>query len=314
MNFSPTMLARIKDLLASPMVANQQLALTLIEAHGLPEIFRDELLVEYLNGNNRPRVTIGIKIAKALGPEFLHEALWFRYLAIGTVGTSYGWVKSFLEVQVQEKAYNTFKQFGYPASGDLAGDLQKLQALLPELNTQRLALLMCLSSRNDKEGMLNTKIWSAFSYLVRLGANALYKRCLEAMIRQDSLTLAFLNHLPQELAEMKELKKLTFYGQGENSVNTFPKILLEMPQLTELRIMVHGITEIPDEIDRLQDLRILDFTFNPIDYLPQTILNLPRLFVLAVTEPLLTPRGKACLEQIKANKGPELRIVLKTND
>lgn len=308
------MLARIKDLLASPLAANQQLALTLIQAHGLPDIFRDDLLVDYLNGNNRPRVTIGIKIATALGPEFLHEALWFRYLVIGTVGTSYGWVKSFLKIDVQEQAYQTFKRLGYPSPSDIAGDLAKLQDLLPDLNTRRLALLICLSSRNDKQGLLNTKIWSAFSYLVSQEATPFFKRSLEAMINKESLTLAFLDHLPEALVEMPEVKKLTLYGKDKKSFNTFPEVLLRMPQLTELRIHVHGIEELPDAIDQLQNLRILDLTFNPLDYLPQTILKLPRLFVLAVTEPLLTPRGRECLAKIKANKGPELRIVLKTND
>ena len=314
MNFSPTMLARIKDLLASPLVANQQLALTLIEAHGLPEIFRDELLVDYLSGNNRPRVTLGIRLAKALGPKFLYEALWFRYLAIGTVGTSYGWVKSFLAIDVQEKAYQTFKQFGYPAPGNLMGDLEKLQQLLPELDTPRLALLICLAGKNEKEAKVNTKIWSAFKYLVELGEEAYFERCLEAMVYKDSLTLGLLRKLPDVISQLSEVKKIMIYGRGEEALNLFPEVLLQMPQLTEIRLLVNGITEIPEEIEKLQNLRILDLTFNPLDQLPRTILNLPRLFVLAVSTPMLTTQGKADLEAIEASKKPDLRIVMKTND
>ncbi len=314
MNYSIPMLARIKDLFASPLAANQQLALTLIQAHGLPEAFRDELLVDYLSGNNRPRVTLGIKIAKALGPDFLYEALWFRYLSVGTVGTSYGWVKSFLEAEVQEKAYQTFKQFGYPAPSDLAGDLEKLQKLLADLNTPRLALMVCLANKYDKDKQINPKVWSAFKYLVEKDQEAYFDNCLQAMIYNNSLNLGLLKSLPDAVSQQDQIEKLTIYGQGEHALKSIPGSLLGMKQLQELRLMANGITEVPDEIGHLHNLRILDLTFNPIDYLPQTILEMPRLFVLAVSQPMLTDAGKACLQKIQAGKSPNLRIVLKSNE
>jgi Leucine-rich repeat (LRR) protein len=120
--------------------------------------------------------------------------------------------------------------------------------------------------------------------------------------------------LPDVISQLSEVKKITIYGRGEEALNLFPEVLLQMPQLTEIRLLVNGITEIPEEIEKLQNLRILDLTFNPLDQLPRTILNLPRLFVLAVSTPMLTTQGKADLEAIEASKKPDLRIVMKTND
>jgi hypothetical protein len=307
MEFTPQMLQRIRELLGSPLPANQQLALTLIRAHGLPEAFRDELLIAYLPGNDRQQVTIGLRLAQALGPQMGQEALWFRYLAIGTVGTSYGWSKPFLSPAYQEKANLLFRKIGILSQRETVDSLQILQEELPGLEVAHVAKLLCMAGERVPHLVQS----GAFRFLLQEKKEAYYLSCLQGMLRKDELRLSALSQLPEAIQQLEGLRKLHLYGLQQKSLGHFPQVLLGLPHLSHLFLQMNQVTEIPDEIDRMKGLVVLDLKFNPLQSLPETIARLPRLKVLAVSSPMIGEGAKADLRQIRKQAPAGLKILEK---
>lgn len=83
-----------------------------------------------------------------------------------------------------------------------------------------------------------------------------------------------LSNLPQDLGNLKNLKKL---WASENELKAIPKEICYLTLLEDVRFSDNIITKIPDEIGNLKNLMILDLEGNKINYIPESIRELKKL-------------------------------------
>lgn len=290
---SPQSINRWKSLLNSPDRANRRVALTLARAHNLPDDIRDAVLIEKLTHPDRKQVQAGMELAIALGGSLAMEALYLRFFVIGTVGTSYGWVKAYLNEQQRLRAGNTFKNLGYGMEYETASMLKKMEELDPAVSTERIAGWLCAA-----EGIRRPIRYLAFQYLQSKHATQWIEYALPHFIDEGRLSLSFLSKLPEAVFAMEDLKVVYSMGGGEQ-LHDFPEGLTTMKGLEEIHLPVNRIKVLPLSICNLHKLRSLDLSYNPVKELPECMASMPSLEKLTVTFPLLSRNAKRVLEMIK---------------
>jgi hypothetical protein len=293
---SPQSINRWKSLLNSPDSANRRVALTLAQAHKLPDDIRDAVLIEKLTHPDRKQVQAGMELAIALGGSLAMEALYFRYFVIGTVGTSYGWVKAYLNEQQQLRAGNTFKNLGYGMEYETASMLAKMETLDAAVSTERIAGWLCAA-----QGIRRPIRYLAFQYLQGRNTEEWIAYALPHFVDEGRLSLSFLSKLPEAIFAMEDLKVIYSMG-GSRQLYTFPEGLTAMKSLEEINFPINRIEALPESICNMGRLRSLDLSYNPVKELPECMASMPSLKKITVTMPLISVQAKRVLAKIKEAK------------
>jgi hypothetical protein len=292
---------RWKSLLNSPDRANRRVALTLAQAHAMPETLRDAVLIEKLTHPDRKQVHIGMELAIALGEQFAMEALYFRFLVIGTAGTSYGWVKAFLKEKEQFRATKVFKSLGYGMEYETAVMLTQLEALDPEVSTERIAAWLCAA-----EGIRRPIRYLAFRYLADKGDTKWIHYTLPYFVEDGRLSLAYLAEFPEAILGLENLRAVHCMG-GSKQLLFFPEKLINIPSLEAIHLPVNRIEHIPENICEMARLAVLDLSYNPLKTIPDCMAAMQSLKKITVTLPLISEEARTVLHKIQlAQPGVEV--------
>ena len=90
----------------------------------------------------------------------------------------------------------------------------------------------------------------------------------------------YIDELPVELLQLKQLKKIRLY---DCNFTQFPAILLKMLTLEEIDLSVNTINDLPSEISKLTNLKKL-FLYNcSFNYFPEAVYFIPQLEVLDIS-------------------------------
>ncbi|MFK7972665.1 MAG: leucine-rich repeat domain-containing protein [Bacteroidia bacterium] len=292
-------LSRWRSLLESPDQANRKVAIMLAAAHNLPDTILDDFIIEKLTHDDRQQVNMGVELAVSQG--LAMDVLYFRFLVVGTVGTSYGWVKPFLNEKQKLTAGTVFKKVGYGTESHVPENLSIIEGISPEVNVGRIAYWLCAA----KEIRQRIRRF-AFGFLVDNHMEEWIEKSLPFFMNKSSLNLAFLNQIPEAVYRLSSITGLSVSG-GNPNLNGFPERITELTHLEALRLSVNGIRTIPESIGKLAKLRVLDVSYNPIQALPESLAEIGTLETIALTLPMLSDTARTQLENLRV-KRPNLII------
>jgi len=103
--------------------------------------------------------------------------------------------------------------------------------------------------------------------------------------------------LPAEFSALKSMKTLEMVSCD---LTEFPKVILDMPNMTYLNLNSNKIASVPAEISKLKNLKELGFMFNQLPSIPASISELPNL------ERLLLHKNKLTALPAELSKLPKL--------
>lgn len=290
----PESIARWRSLLNSPDKANRKVAMMLAKAHAIPESLRDDVIIAKLSHTERNEVQIGMELVSTLGGELAMEALYFRYLVIGTVGTSYGWIKPFLNEAQKMQAGQVFKTLGYGHESETSVMLTKLKALAPEVLPSRIAYWLC-AAPNIRQAIRHF----AFQYLIEKDESVWIEKGLQHFLHENQLKLALLNTLPDAVFELKNIRSFSCWG-GSGQLNIFPEKLSQMTDLEEIILPVNNLSYIPESLGQLKKLKVLNVSYNPIEVFPQCLQRMDALEKLIITRPMLIGEARNSITELQA--------------
>jgi internalin A len=83
----------------------------------------------------------------------------------------------------------------------------------------------------------------------------------------------------ENFPNLVDTKKLNTLDVSNNKLTVFPNVFNEHPltTLVEIKLKNNEITAIPDEIDVLINLRLLDLVANKITQVPKAVANVSKL-------------------------------------
>jgi len=87
----------------------------------------------------------------------------------------------------------------------------------------------------------------------------------------------------------------------DNKLTCFPEVITKLTKLKELSLSKNQIAEIPQTIEKLQDLEVLNFRDNKLSCFPETITRLKKLKVLKLSKNKIVeiPEAIKKLEQLE---------------
>jgi len=121
-------------------------------------------------------------------------------------------------------------------------------------------------------------------------------RAAEEKLTELDLSGLDLEELPPEIGKCTQLETLLLGKRDEekeecvgNKLTEFPDAVLQLTNLKILSLVKNQITEIPDAIGQLSDLTQLDLSWNQITAIPEDIGQLSNLTELYLS---YNPRGR----------------------
>ncbi|GGF23348.1 leucine-rich repeat domain-containing protein [Flavobacterium limi] len=287
---------QIQSLLLSPEDSNVSMALELIEEYRAVSAFEAELFISYQYATDKDVKKHLQNLIKRNCSEDLQSALAGKYGFKSASEKKIGeYIQTLFEKAGLDKlkvAYTIFRKTNHKASNYLL-----------EFGTSEMKKEVLESFIDTYEGVRNEKEEG----LIQLGGNVpneileLKNRikkvswrggkelplCITQLELLESLDLAMsgLSKLPKEIVNLQNLKKLDI---STASFKKFPEEILSIPGLEEL-FLNNGnednkqcITEIPDSISQLKNLKKLDLTNNPIGKVPAAVFELENLEYLSI--------------------------------
>lgn len=210
-------------------------------------------------------VALAIELIKSGGfPPELHTELFMAYKMVSDVEVRKQ-IKPLLEQHSSEKAKEAMRQ-----------RMSLYSEYIDEMRLRR--NINKYTKNNELDGAkIARHFWQRYRkgilYLFSYGSSEQIKELLPT---GDTLDLSGLkiNALPNALAECTQLKHVIL---KDCEFVTFPKVLLQLPQLESLVLRKNQIWRVPDELPQLEKLKKLDLSYNFFDHFPQVLYQLPQL-------------------------------------
>ncbi|MCH2044027.1 MAG: leucine-rich repeat domain-containing protein [Saprospiraceae bacterium] len=95
------------------------------------------------------------------------------------------------------------------------------------------------------------------------------------------ITAIYLNEIPKEICEIKQLKHLYLIGLG---LRKLPDCICELENLETIDLSYNGLSKLPDSIHQWQKLTILTLAYNKLQKLPESIGQLTQLKSIYLSE------------------------------
>jgi leucine-rich repeat protein SHOC2 len=130
---------------------------------------------------------------------------------------------------------------------------------------------------------------------------------LEGLPSVSMLSLS--NNLFNQMPAMKSTDKLILFDINNNPLKTMPPII-SFINLQALALSNTTMIAIPAAIDKLQKLRLVDFSNNKLSNLPTNIFNLPDLEELDISKNLFSSGEIQSIQKKFQKSHPETKLIV----